>query len=52
MDIPTGAIEFNKQFGSEESCLDFLEKMRWPHGFVCPNCQHDDGYRLKTRPVI
>lgn len=52
MHIPKNAIEFNSIFDSEASCLDFLENIRWPHGFVCPNCQHDDGYRLHCRRLI
>ena len=23
-----------------------LEWLRWPKGFVCPNCSHEDGWRL------
>lgn len=52
MQIPENAIEFNERFNSEESCLAFLKEIRWPNGFICPNCQHDDGYQLKTRPLI
>ncbi len=52
MHIPDNAIEFNQTFDSEESCLAVLEKLRWPNGFICPNCGHDDGYRLKCRPLI
>ena len=52
MPIPTNATEFNQQFQSEDSCITFLENIRWPHGFVCPNCSHDDGYRLHSRPLI
>lgn len=52
MEIPEGAIAFNEQFSNEEACLTFLEKLRWPKGFICPNCEHDDGYRIKTRRLI
>ena len=52
MNIPNGAIAFNDEFDSEEKCLAFLEKLRWPHGFVCPNCQHDDGYCISTRKLM
>lgn len=52
MQIPTDGIEYNDTFNSEQACLSFIEQQRWPRGFVCPNCQHDDGYRLKTRPLI
>lgn len=52
MDIPRDAIAFNQKFSSEQQCLDLLEGLRWPRGFVCPNCDHDDGYRISTRRVI
>lgn len=43
------AIEFQDRFRTEEDCLEFLFNMRWPHGFVCPNCGHDFAYEVKTR---
>jgi len=45
-------IEFQKRFGTEEQCKEALAKLRWPNGFVCPNCGHDDGYQLRERPLI
>ena len=26
--------------------------MRWPKGFICPNCEHDDGYLLQDGRLI
>ncbi len=45
-------IEFQDRFRTENDCLDFIEKLRWPKGFRCPNCDHDFGYRLRTRKLI
>lgn len=45
-------LEFQKQYRTEEDCLKVLEQMRWPNGFVCPKCRHNEGYRLSTRPVV
>lgn len=45
-------VEFQDRFRSEADCLDFIEKLRWPKGFRCPNCDHDFGYRLHTRRLI
>ena len=28
-----------KKFPTEESCIKFLEKMKWKNGVVCPYCQ-------------
>lgn len=46
------AIDFQNHYSSEAACLDALEKMRWPKGFICPNCEHDAGYRLRSKRLI
>jgi transposase-like protein len=38
--------EFQRQFGSEEACQDYLAACRWPDGFVCPRCKHTRAYRM------
>lgn len=30
--------EFFERFGTENKCRDYLEKARWPNGFICPIC--------------
>lgn len=30
--------DFLRDYGTEDQCAQALEKMRWPQGFVCPNC--------------
>jgi len=35
-DYPRDLQEFDARFGSEEACRDYLAKLRWPEGFVCP----------------
>ena len=37
-DYPRNWNEFLDWFASEEACLSFLEKLRWPDGFVCQAC--------------
>ncbi len=37
-DYPRNWSEFLDWFGSEETCLAHLERLRWPAGFVCPSC--------------
>ena len=29
-------MEFEAKFSTEQSCRDYLAKIRWPNGFVCP----------------
>jgi len=45
-DYPRNWSEFLDWFASEETCLGYLEKLRWPGGFVCPACGvADEPYR-------
>ncbi|MFV8104003.1 IS1595-like element ISRama1 family transposase, partial [Enterobacter cloacae complex sp.6730515] len=37
-DYPRNWNEFLDRFGTEEACLSYLEGLRWPQGFVCPDC--------------
>ena len=38
LDYPGAFQEFDKWFSSENDCLDYITKLRWPKGFSCPNC--------------
>ena len=31
-------IDVTRQFATEEKCLDYLERMRWPNGLCCVHC--------------
>src|SRR3984957_2683641 len=31
-------IDVTKQFSTEDKCLAYIEKMRWPHGIACVHC--------------
>lgn len=52
MNDPITLTEFQNQFLTEDACLDYLEKARWPQGFRCPNCGHDVGYKLTFRRLM
>ena len=43
---PRSTGEFLSWFGTDDDCLDYLEWLRWPGGFVCPDCGHAGGWRL------
>jgi hypothetical protein len=36
--FPTSLPEFQQAFPNEEACAAYLERLRWPCGFVCPFC--------------
>ena len=37
--------EFLDWFSSEADCVEYLEWIRWPQGFVCPSCAATRGWR-------
>lgn len=41
-------IDVAKQFGTEESCVNYLEAMRWPDGVRCPQCDGPRISRIQT----
>jgi len=38
--------EVQAWFRTDADCLDYLEWLRWPAGFVCPACGEEGGWRL------
>lgn len=43
---PRSTGEFQSWFASDADCLDYLEWIRWPVGFVCPRCGNPGGWPL------
>jgi transposase-like protein/predicted RNA-binding Zn-ribbon protein involved in translation (DUF1610 family) len=37
-DFPKNLNEFRERFSTEQACIHYLVKLRWPQGFVCPIC--------------
>lgn len=43
---------FDREFPSDDACLDFLFKARWPKGITCPKCQKaTKHFRIRARKV-
>lgn len=42
-------IEFQNRFATEEDCQQHLFRMRWPKGYQCRRCDHDEAYFHGTR---
>jgi len=38
-DYPQTMLDLERRFADEASCRTYLAEMRWPDGFVCPDCQ-------------
>ena len=44
-------LGWQERFGAEKACLDQLIRYRWPDGFICPHCGHDQGYFIGGRHI-
>jgi transposase-like protein len=43
-EYPRNVMDLEKQFSTDEACKDYLFRLRWPNGFVCPLCQATGGW--------
>ena len=50
-DLPKDLPSFIGRFGTDSQCRDYLFHARWPEGFRCAGCGHDDAYALNTKIV-
>jgi transposase-like protein len=39
LDYPRTFQEMEERFRDEAGCRDYLQRLRWPGGFVCPHCK-------------
>ena len=46
-DYARDRTEFEARFATEEACRDDLFQMRWPEGFRCPRCEHDQAWPVR-----
>jgi transposase-like protein len=49
VDYPRTFQEFHAWFPDDASCVEYLESLRWPDGFVCPACGSFGGWRISQR---
>lgn len=51
--FPTSLPEFQRVFPNDDACAKYLEALKWPNGFSCPTCGHQqEPYRFNTRSSI
>lgn len=48
-DYPRNYADFLGWFPDDAACLDYLDWLRWPSGFSCPQCSCDKGWRMSDR---
>jgi len=44
--------EFQAWFGTDAACQDYLQWLRWPQGFVCPECGNPGGWWLSDGRIM
>jgi len=47
--LPTTLLEATRYFSDPEICVQFVAKLRWPEGPVCPRCGGTEYSYLTTR---
>ena len=59
MDRPHGGVHYPRSVGelqawfrTDADCLDYLEWLRWPEGFVCLECGHRGGWWLSDGRIM
>jgi hypothetical protein len=45
VDYPRTYQEFKAWFADDAACREYLGKLRWPDGFICPDCGCGGGWR-------
>lgn len=45
-------ISYMEAYGTEEKCVDAIYQSKWQHGFICPRCEHNNGYRLSRQRTM
>lgn len=49
--FPRSLPEFQRLFSGDAACAEYLEKVRWGDGFVCPHCGVTGApFRVSIRP--
>ena len=49
IDYPGTYQEVLEWFSDDGACIDYLEGLRWPEGFVCPHCDNRNAWRIGRR---
>lgn len=49
IDYPENWNQFIDWFHDNDACLNYIDKIRWPNGFICPRCfMNSTPYKLKN----
>ena len=49
--FPESLPDFQRLFPDEAACAAYLERVRWPEGFICPHCANaGEPFRFSAHP--
>jgi transposase-like protein len=52
MEYPMNLIEFEKRFGSEKSCRDYLFNLKYKKGYICEHCGCTEYWVVKDIIIV
>ena len=51
-DYPRSLAELESRFRTQQACRDYLMKLRWPEGFVCPRCSAQSAWTSNRNLLV
>lgn len=51
-DYPKTQPEFDARFATDDACVNYMFRLRWPKGFTCPRCRHDKGWSTGRALIV
>ena len=51
-DYPRTQSEFEARFSTEQACREYLARLRWQQGNVCPRCGGGRGWATKRNLIV
>lgn len=51
-EYPKTLQEFETLFSTESACREYLFRLRWPDGFICPRCGVHGGWSTKIGKIV
>jgi transposase-like protein len=45
-EYPETVLEFRERFATDDACRDYVVALRWPAGFVCPQCEQKKAWEM------
>ncbi|MDZ7606450.1 MAG: IS1595 family transposase [Cyclobacteriaceae bacterium] len=49
MEYPRNQMEFDRAFANEDDCVKYLIEVKWPLGYRCSKCSHNEYWALSRK---